>query len=166
MVAPPGTCARGSSRRRRPRIRPRWPGPPPVVRSGPPTSPGRWTHFPRTSPAQYLAKGAAFHAKRHSGDRLASPPMAREWTEVFDLGAGATIASAATESEQPERRGGVFRRLRENLARSREALTAEVSASFFDQLDAEAFERLEEALILADVGAPVTAEVVGKLEAE
>ena len=67
---------------------------------------------------------------------------------------------------EPAERGGVFRRLRENLARSREALTAEVSSSFFDRLDAEAFERLEEALILADVGAPVTAQVVGKLEAE
>ena len=94
--------------------------------------------------------------------------MAREWDEVFDLGAdpaparrgGGVRRGGATE------RGGVFRRLRENLARSREALTAEVSSSFFDRLDAEAFERLEEALILADVGAPVTAEVVGKLEAE
>ncbi len=45
-------------------------------------------------------------------------------------------------------------------------MTAEVSASFFDRLDAEAFERLEEALILADVGAPVTADVVGRLETE
>jgi fused signal recognition particle receptor len=63
-------------------------------------------------------------------------------------------------------RPGFFGRLRDNLSRSREALTAEVSASFFDRLDAEAFERLEEALILADVGAPVTADVVGRLEAE
>ncbi len=61
---------------------------------------------------------------------------------------------------------GFFSRLRDNLSRSRQALTAEVSASFFDRLDAEAFERLEEALILADVGAPVTADVVGRLEAE
>jgi len=60
----------------------------------------------------------------------------------------------------------MFKRLRENMARSREALGAEVTASFFDRLDAEAFERLEEALILADVGAPVTANVVGRLEAE
>jgi fused signal recognition particle receptor len=94
--------------------------------------------------------------------------MAREWSEVFDLGAGDGAAPAVAESgnAEPASRGSVFKRLRENLARSREALTAEVSASFFDQLDGEAFERLEEALILADVGAPVTAEVVGKLEAE
>jgi fused signal recognition particle receptor len=93
--------------------------------------------------------------------------MAREWDEVFDLGAGeGTVAASATPADEPARRGGMFKRLRENLARSREALTAEVSASFFDRLDAAAFERLEEALILADVGAPVTAEVVGKLESE
>ena len=94
--------------------------------------------------------------------------MARQWSEVFDLGADAAAPEMAGEPgpSGTTGRGGVFKRLRENLARSREALTAEVSASFFDQLDAEAFERLEEALILADVGAPVTAEVVGKLEAE
>jgi fused signal recognition particle receptor len=94
--------------------------------------------------------------------------MAREWNEVFDLGADAAPGAVAVEPETDDepRRGGVFKRLRENLARSREALTAEVSSSFFDRLDAEAFERLEEALILADVGAPVTAEVVGKLESE
>jgi fused signal recognition particle receptor len=93
--------------------------------------------------------------------------MAREWSDVFELGAGGARAAVADpESAEPEKRGGMFRRLRQNLARSREALTAEVSSSFFDDLDHEAFERLEEALILADAGAPVTAEVVGKLEAE
>jgi len=94
--------------------------------------------------------------------------MAREWNEVFEFGAAdvPAVTSDAPEGPGEERRDGVFRRLRENLARSREALTAEVSSSFFDRLDAEAFERLEEALILADVGAPVTAQVVGKLEAE
>jgi fused signal recognition particle receptor len=94
--------------------------------------------------------------------------MALEWNEVFDLGSDAPAGAVAVEPEAGEesRRGGVFKRLRENLARSREALTAEVSSSFFDRLDAAAFERLEEALILADVGAPVTAQVVGKLEAE
>ncbi len=91
--------------------------------------------------------------------------MAREWSEVFDLGGGVAAPTPADEAE-PDARSGVFSRLRANLARSREALTTEVSASFFDQLDGEAFERLEEALILADVGAPVTAEVVGRLEAE
>jgi fused signal recognition particle receptor len=60
-------------------------------------------------------------------------------------------------------RGG-FKRLRESLRRSRDALSAELTSSLFDKLDAEAFERIEEALIMADVGAPATAEVVGRLE--
>jgi fused signal recognition particle receptor len=60
-------------------------------------------------------------------------------------------------------RGG-FKRLRESLRRSREALSAEISSSLFEKLDAEAFERIEEALIMADLGAPATAEVVGRLE--
>ncbi len=92
--------------------------------------------------------------------------MATGWSDVFIL---PDARQAATEPEtvagEPAR-GKFFSRLRDNLSRSRQALTAEVSASFFDRLDAEAFERLEEALILADVGAQVTADVVGRLEAE
>ncbi|MDQ2675421.1 MAG: signal recognition particle-docking protein FtsY [Actinomycetota bacterium] len=87
----------------------------------------------------------------------------RDWEDVFELGVG---GPPLEQAEAPEARSGFFSRLRDNLSRSREALTAEVSASFFDRLDAEAFERLEEALILADVGAPVTADVVGRLESE
>ena len=87
----------------------------------------------------------------------------REWEDVFELGVG---GPPPQQGEPTEARTGFFSRLRDNLSRSREALTAEVSASFFDRLDAEAFERLEEALVLADVGAPVTADVVGRLESE
>jgi len=89
--------------------------------------------------------------------------MARTWQEVVDLGDGAIPAAA--ESEDPERRG-VFRRLRESLAKSRQALQAELSSSLFEQLDDETWERLEEALILADVGAKTTADVVQRLEHE
>ena len=42
---------------------------------------------------------------------------------------------------------------REPVAQSRQALRAELSAKLFDRLDEETWERLEEALILADVGA-------------
>ena len=89
--------------------------------------------------------------------------MARSWQEAIDTGAPGV---AAPEPEETEERKGAFRRLRESLSRSRQALQAEVAASVSDKLDGEAFERLEEALITADVGAPTTAEVVGKLEAE
>ena len=60
----------------------------------------------------------------------------------------------------------MFKRLRESLATSREALSAEISSTLFETLDTETWERLEEALIMADVGARTTADVVGRLEAE
>jgi fused signal recognition particle receptor len=87
--------------------------------------------------------------------------MPTSWQEAVDTGAETPPAP------EPEReRRGAFTRLRESLGRSRQALQAELSASISDKLDAEAFEHLEEALILADVGAPTTADVVGRLEAE
>ena len=91
--------------------------------------------------------------------------MARSWQEAVDTGSETPPATASAPEGDGERRGA-FRRLRESLSRSRQALAAEISASVTDKLDAEAFERLEEALIMADVGAPTTAEIVGRLEQE
>jgi fused signal recognition particle receptor len=91
--------------------------------------------------------------------------MAHDWTELFILDGGAPSEAAAEEAE-PERRRGFFRRLRQNLGKTRAALGAEIQATLFETLDDETWERLEEALIMADVGASTTAEVVGKLEME
>ena len=85
-----------------------------------------------------------------------------EWEELIPSAAG---PPPEAEPDAGASRGG-FARLRERLAKSRQALRAELSASLFDRLDEETWERLEEALILADVGAKATAEVVGRLEAE
>jgi fused signal recognition particle receptor len=91
--------------------------------------------------------------------------MARDWRDLFIVdGAPAPDAQAAPEAEQ--RRGGMFRRLRENLRKTRQALTSEIQATLFEELNDETWERLEEALIYADVGARTTAEVVEKLEHE
>jgi fused signal recognition particle receptor len=87
------------------------------------------------------------------------------WQEIFDLGAR-EIAQAQPAAGAEEERRGVFRRLRESLAKSRQALTEEISASLFDRIDEETWERLEEALIFADAGAPTTAAVVERLEHE
>jgi fused signal recognition particle receptor len=54
----------------------------------------------------------------------------------------------------------------DGTSKSRQALRAELSASLFDKIDSETWERLEEALILADVGVRATADVVTKLETE
>ena len=91
--------------------------------------------------------------------------MPTSWQESVDLGAR-EIAAAAASGEVEVERGGVLRRLRESLSKSRRALSEEISASFFDRIDEETWERLEEALILADVGAPTTALVVERLEQE
>src|SRR6059058_6449644 len=92
--------------------------------------------------------------------------MARDWGELFITSDGA--ADRLHESEDyPERRRGFFRRLRENMSKTRVALQAEVQATLFEgDLDEETWERLEEALIMADVGAPTTAKVVAALEQE
>jgi fused signal recognition particle receptor len=93
--------------------------------------------------------------------------MPRDWTDVFITGDGARVAAPATAEEEPEQRRGFFRRLRENLSKTRQALGAEIQATLFEgDLDAATWERLEEALIMADVGARTTAEVVAKLETE
>src|SRR6201992_3267100 len=102
--------------------------------------------------------------------------MATSWQEMIDLGsrepAKIEQPDEAAEPErprgaaEPERRRGVFRRLRESLSKSRQALQEEISASVFEKIDDETWELLEEALILADVGAPTTAAVVERLEHE
>src|SRR3954464_8938283 len=92
--------------------------------------------------------------------------MPRDWSELFVVADGATPQPAAAEEEDGQRRRGFFRRLRENMSKTREALTAEVQATMFETLDDEAWERLEEALIMADVGAMTTAKVVQQLEQE
>jgi fused signal recognition particle receptor len=73
------------------------------------------------------------------------------------------LGDAVTEADEPERTG-FFGRMRESLAKSRRALTAELAAAAFDASDDESWERLEEALIRSDVGAPATAELVRRLE--
>src|SRR5205823_9192849 len=80
-------------------------------------------------------------------------------------GAEAATAREPEEAEE-EPRSGRFRRLRESLRRTRQALTSEIQATLFEDLDEQTWGRLEEALIYADVGASTTAKVVGELERE
>ena len=82
--------------------------------------------------------------------------MARSWAQLLGE------ADAAPEPE--EERGGMFSRLRESLSKSRRALTEQIAVAAFDPEDAASWERLEEALIAADVGVPATAELVQRLE--
>jgi fused signal recognition particle receptor len=83
--------------------------------------------------------------------------VSRSWGELLgDAGAG---------PEPEAERAGVLARLRDSLSKSRRALTQQLTLGAFDPADEEAWERLEEALIMADVGVPATAEIVRRLEA-
>src|SRR6478609_3252165 len=93
--------------------------------------------------------------------------MPTTWQEILDLGSRElSSAPAPAAREAGDEGGGMFRRLRESLSKSRRALSEEISASLFEKLDDETWERLEEALILADAGAPTTAKVVERLAQE
>jgi fused signal recognition particle receptor len=83
--------------------------------------------------------------------------MSRTWAELLG-------DDEHTEIDEEERTG-FFSRLRDSLGKSRRALTEQIAAAAFDPEDEEAWERLEEALIAADVGVPTTAELVRRLEA-
>ena len=82
--------------------------------------------------------------------------MARSWAEL--------LGDEGTPQDEAER-SGFFGRLRESLGKSRRALTEELALGSFDPADDASWERLEEALIAADVGVPATAELVQRLEA-
>jgi len=113
--------------------------------------------------------------------------VAHDWSDLFIVGeAGARGKASGSDrggqpgdgvGGEPERahdaaksgqapRGGLFRRLRESMAKTRQALGSEIQATLFGVLDEQTWERLEEALIMADVGASTTASVVQTLEAE
>jgi fused signal recognition particle receptor len=102
--------------------------------------------------------------ERRTPSAIVADPMARDWRDLFITDGGGP-EPAAEDDAQPQRRG-FFRRLRENLSKTREALGAEIQATLFETLDDGTWERLEEALIMADVGASTTAKVVAKLEME
>jgi fused signal recognition particle receptor len=92
------------------------------------------------------------------GEPLASVyGVARSWSELL----GEEGAAPEPEAEH----SGFFSRLRDSLSKSRRALTQELASAAFDPGDELAWERLEEALIRADVGVRATAELVRRLEA-
>jgi fused signal recognition particle receptor len=87
----------------------------------------------------------------------------RDWSDLFIT---AESKDGEVEPTVEKRRGGLFRRLRESMSKTRQALGSEIQATLFGVLDEGSWERLEEALIMADVGASTTASVVSTLEAE
>jgi fused signal recognition particle receptor len=89
--------------------------------------------------------------------RLSCAAVARSWAQL--------LGEADGVPEPEDRQAGMFSRLRDSLSKSRRALTEQIQAAAFDPGDDLAWERLEEALIQADVGVRATAELVQRLEA-
>jgi fused signal recognition particle receptor len=83
--------------------------------------------------------------------------MARSWAEF--------LGDAEGPYETEVARRGFATRLRESLSRSRRALGEQLAVAAFDPGDSSSWERLEEALLGADVGIGATAELVARLEA-
>src|SRR5207244_12378161 len=101
------------------------------------------------------AAGGAAAEGRTAEARAAG--VSRTWAEL--------LGDEAAGPQESAEAGGFFSRLRDSLGKSRRALTEQIAAGTFDAADDTAWERLEEALIAADVGVPSTAELVRRLEA-
>ena len=120
---------------------------------------------------QLAAGGASARSRRKSIMPLSSrTAMARDWSDLF-ITDGAVAApgagDAATEADEPEQRRGFFRACaRTSPRRARRWAPRSRRRCSRATLDEETWERLEEALIMADVGARPPRSVVGQLEQE
>lgn len=87
--------------------------------------------------------------------------MSYNWSDVFfGVPAGAQVG----EQVKKEEKKGWLRSLREGLSKSRKAMSQQLSAILTDRIDEDVWERIEEALIFADVGVESTVAVVERLE--
>jgi fused signal recognition particle receptor len=88
-------------------------------------------------------------------------PMTRSWQAMFNTG-----EPELAQPEPEQARGGMLARLRDSIGRSRRAMAQQLAGVVLDPADDEVWERLEEALIMADCGVPATVTVIERLEAD
>jgi fused signal recognition particle receptor len=86
-----------------------------------------------------------------------------EWHEVF-RGIVADDVPADVIEEEERERVGLFRRFRKNLSRARSAMSEQLKAAVYVGVDRRLYDRVEEALIAADVGVEGSIKVVDELE--
>ena len=82
-----------------------------------------------------------------------------------EQGAGSPVAASVAEaSGQQENGAGFFLRLKDGLSRTRKTFVRQIDALFLGkkQIDAELLDDLEEILIMADIGANTTQELLEK----
>lgn len=90
--------------------------------------------------------------------------MGHDWSQVFVGGGDLARQDMGTESEAAQK--GRLAQLRQGLAKSRKALQAQFLSVLFDRFDDELWEKIEEALVHADVGVDTTVSIVERLEEE
>jgi fused signal recognition particle receptor len=92
-------------------------------------------------------------------EQLPDKPVAVE--PVMEVG-GESQQPLEIQDEKPEKKAGLFRRLSEGLAKTRNSLIKRVDAVFLGkrEIDAELFEELEEILITADLGVRTTQDLL------
>jgi fused signal recognition particle receptor len=90
--------------------------------------------------------------------------LSNDWSEVF-LGIAGQGAVHTPEEVQETRRGWLSE-LRDGMAKSRKALQQQFASVLLDRFDEGLWERIEEALIYADVGVDTTVSIVEALESE
>jgi fused signal recognition particle receptor len=90
--------------------------------------------------------------------------LTHNWSDVFIGIGGDAVVHEPAEAEDTG--GSWLAQLRDGLAKSRKALQQQFSAVLFDRFNEDLWERIEEALIYADVGVDTTISIVKALEAE
>ncbi len=89
--------------------------------------------------------------------------MSYKWSEVFIGVEPARFEAKNSYGEEKSKRGW-FSSLREGLTKSRKALAQQLAAVLTDRFDEDVWERIEEALIYADMGVDGTVAIVERLE--
>src|ERR1700684_2682004 len=123
----------------------------------------RWL---KTVCRRYCRDGFPRRSRRRRSFQWPRGFVPRDWADLFVTDGPVPSGEDSQAKEGTERRRGLLRRLRENLSKTRQALGSEIQATLLATLDEHTWERLEEALIMADVGAATTAAVVAELERE
>lgn len=84
---------------------------------------------------------------------------------LFSKGENENGEETKSEETPEESRGGFFKRLKEGLSKTRNAIADRLDGvlSGFRTVDEELFEELEEALIMADVGVDTSLYIIGEL---
>lgn len=89
--------------------------------------------------------------------------MSKEYEDEFLEETGEEL-----QEEEPRKKKGFFRRLKEGMAKTRNSIASGLNSIFhgFSKIDEDFYEELEEVLIMADIGVTTTGEILDNLRAK